>query len=346
MNRTIVAGLPAISRMAPPSAPKRVAIIGAGWAGLVAAKTFVFPAFLETSLIHCRYLEIDPKIQLTIFDAERHLGGVWNKDRCFPGFLADSPTGLYDYSDLPMRDAIGTKDWTDLRGDQVYEYLKTYAEKFSLVERMRLGTRVSRISRHLDKKAWDIEIEGSKEVLTFEKVIVAAGLCSKPHWPNLSVEEFSGLLLHSKDIGLHHQELTSEKIQSVTVYGGCKSAVDAIILCLDAGKKVNWVIRDTGNGPGMMVQIRSFLGIHGARFAGRWKNILTPSIFAIDTFWYRFLHSGKNRLGNFICRRIWAKANTVPLSMEPYKTKSANMEKLMPETKKYVSPTGNISTNC
>jgi dimethylaniline monooxygenase (N-oxide forming) len=340
MNRIVVAGLPAIPRMASTTAPKRVAVIGAGWAGLVAAKTFVFPVLLETCLIHCRYLEIDPKIQLTIFDAERYLGGVWNKDRCFPGFLADSPVGLYDYSDLPMRDALGLKDWSDLPGDQVYEYLKSYAEKFSLMERMRLGTRVSRISRHLDSKAWDLEIQDSGEVLTFAKVIVAAGLCSKPYLPDLPMEDFDGLKMHSKDIGLRHQELTSEKIQSVTVYGGCKSAVDAIILCLDAGKKVNWVIRDTGNGPGMMVQVRSILGIHGARFVGRWKNILTPSIFATGTFWYRFLHSGKSRLGNFICRRIWAKANTVPLTMEPYKTKSSNMEKLVPETKRYVALSG------
>ncbi|KUJ18470.1 FAD/NAD(P)-binding domain-containing protein [Mollisia scopiformis] len=304
--------------MASTSAAKRVVVIGAGWAGLAAAKT---------------YLEIDPKVQLTIFDSERHLGGVWNKDRCFPGFLADSPTGLFDLSDLPMRDAIGMKDWSDLPGDKVYEYLKAYAKKFSLVERMRLGTRVLRVSRHLDKKAWDIEIENSGEVLTFDKVIVAAGLNSKPLWPDLPIDDFEGIVMHSKDIGMRHSELTSEKTHSVTVYGGCKSAVDAIILCLDAGKKVDWVIRDTGNGPGMMVQIRSLFGIHGARFAGRWKNILSPSIFSTDTFWYRFLHSGKSRLGNFICKRIWKKASTVPYTMEPYKTKSSNMEKLMPETK-------------
>ncbi|KAE8443031.1 hypothetical protein EG329_002425 [Mollisiaceae sp. DMI_Dod_QoI] len=296
--------------------PKRVVIIGAGWAGLVAAKT---------------YLEIDPEIQLSIFDSERHLGGVWNKDRCFPGFLADSPAGLFDFSDLPMRDALGIKDWSDLPGDQVYEYLKAYAEKFSLVERMRLGTRVSRISRHRDKQAWDIEIE-TGEILTFDKVIVAAGLNSKPQWPDLPMEDFGGLIMHSKDIGQRYQELTSEKVNRVTVYGGCKSAVDAIILCLDAGKKVDWIIRDTGNGPGMMVQVKSIFGIHGARFAGRWKNILTPSIFATDTFWYRFLHSGKSRLGNWICRRVWKKASSVPLTMEPYKTKSSNMEKLIPET--------------
>jgi hypothetical protein len=60
----------------------------------------------------------------------------------------------------------------------------------------------------------------------------------------------------------------------VTVYDGCKSAVDTVNLCILAGNKVDWIIRDTGNGPGMMVQTRK-RGVHGTRLMGRWKNILT-----------------------------------------------------------------------
>ncbi|KAK0108732.1 hypothetical protein ONS96_002578 [Cadophora gregata f. sp. sojae] len=298
------------------NAPKRVVVIGAGWAGLVAAKT---------------YLQIDPSINLTIFDSERTLGGVWNADRCFPGFLADSPSGLFDYSDLPMRDAIGLKDWSDLPGEKVHEYLKAYAEKFSLVEKMRLNTKISRVTRHVDQRAWDLEIEGSGEVITCEKLLVATGLNSKPNWPDIPLKDFAGLVIHSKDIGTRHADLLSEKVQRVAVYGGCKSAIDAIILCINAGKHVDWIIRETGNGPGMMVQVRK-RGVHGARLIGRFKNILTPSIFSVDSFWYRFLHSGKSRLGNWICKKVWAKASSVPLSMSPYDKKCPNMEKLKPET--------------
>jgi dimethylaniline monooxygenase (N-oxide forming) len=287
-----------------------------GWSGLVAAKT---------------YLEVDPTIKLTIIDAERTLGGVWNADRNYPGFLADSPVGLFDYSDLPMRDVIRLKDWSDLPGEKVYEYLKAYAEKFRLVERMRLSTKVARISRSIDKNGWDVEIANSGEVFTCDKLIVAAGLTSKPSWPDIATEDFNGPVLHSKDVGINHMNLTSEKINRVTVYGGCKSAIDTIILCITAGKKVDWIIRETGNGPGMMVEVRK-RGIHGAALVGRWKNIFTPSIFITSSFCYRFLHSGKSRLGSWICSKVWSKASTVPLTMEPYKTGGENLEKLMPET--------------
>jgi dimethylaniline monooxygenase (N-oxide forming) len=285
--------------------------------------------------IRYRYLQINPNVKLTIFESERKLGGVWNEDRCFPGFLADSPTGLFDYSDIPMRDVIGQKDWTDLSGYKVYEYLRIYAERFALLERLRLETKVSKVSRNVDGQAWDIEIEGSEEVVTCDKLIVASGLNSKPIWPEISREGFDGLAIHSKDIGLHHQELTSEKINRVTVYAGCKSAVDAITLCIMAGKKVDWVIRETGNGPSVMGSMKT-RGVHGARFAGRFKDILTPSIFSTNTFWYRFLHSGNSRLGSWIFRKVWEKVSSVPFTMEPYKTKCPNMEKLMPESQKWV----------
>lgn len=240
---------------------------------------------------------------------------------------------MFDFCDLPMRDAVDLKDWEDLPGEKVYQYLKAYAEKFSLIERMRLGTRISHISRNSDGKAWNLEVAGSIEVVICDKLMIAVGLNSKPNWPQVPREHFNGIAIHSQDIGLRHADLTSEKVHRVTVYGGCKSAIDAIILCIEAGKKVDWVIRETGNGPGMFVVPRKG-GVHLQRFAGRYKNVLTPSIFSLDTCWYRFLHSGKSRIGNWIFKKVWAKASSAPLTMGPYKTKtkSSNMEKLMPET--------------
>jgi hypothetical protein len=35
------------------------------------------------------------------------------------GFYADSPSELFDFSDLPMREVIGLKDWSDLPGNKV-----------------------------------------------------------------------------------------------------------------------------------------------------------------------------------------------------------------------------------
>jgi cation diffusion facilitator CzcD-associated flavoprotein CzcO len=245
--------------------------------------------------------------------------------------MADGPTGLFDYSDLPMRDVIDLKDWSDLPGEKVYDYLHACAARFHLIERLRLSTTISHISRNIDGKAWDVRIADSEEIVTCDKLILATGLYSKPYWPDVPREDFHGFVMHSKEMGIHHRELTSEKVNRITVYGGCKSSVDAIIFCLQAGKKVDWVIRETGNSPGLMAEVRKH-GVHGAILVDRWKNILTPSIFSTTGFWYNFLHSGKSRMGYWICRSLWAKASTAIFTMEPYKTKSPNMEKLMPET--------------
>lgn len=106
--------------------------------------------------------------------------------------MADSPVGLFEFSDIAMKDVVGLKDWSDLPGDKVYEYLQTYANKFGLLkpERLRLETRVSRVFRHSDGKAWNVEIAGSNERLTCEKLIISSGLLSKPNWPDLPTKDF------------------------------------------------------------------------------------------------------------------------------------------------------------
>jgi len=249
----------------------------------------------------------------------------------YPGFVADGPVGMFDYSDLPMTDVLPLKTWGELPGDQVHEYLKKFAEKFALIQRLKLNTKVSKAERNEDGIRWDVRI-GKSEILTCDKLILATGLNSKPNWPDISTSEFSGLAIHSKDVGLYYKDLVSPKVSRVTVYGGSKSAIDTVNMCILQGKRVDWIIRETGNGPSMMIETK-VLGSHAARLVGRWKNIFTPSIFSTTGFWYRFLHSETSKLGAWICSRIWAKASSAPLSSGPYKVRSPNIEMLMPETK-------------
>jgi cation diffusion facilitator CzcD-associated flavoprotein CzcO len=213
-----------------------------------------------------RYLEIDRTIQLTIIDADRTIGGVWSADRIYPGLVADSPVGLFDFSDLPMEEALGLKNWTDIPARKVHEYLDAYANKYGLTERIKLSTKVSNVKRNPDSKGWDLEIESSGEVLSCDKLIVATGLTSEPNWPDIPRDNFNGIVMHCKSVAVHNGSLTSRKVNQVTVYGGCKSGIDAVILCLTAGKKVNWVIRDKGNGPGIKYS-RRFFGIRSRLYA-------------------------------------------------------------------------------
>lgn len=238
-----------------------------------------------------------------------------------------------------MKDVVGLKNWGELPGEKVYEYMEAYAAKFDLNSRLRLNTRISKVSRNEDGKRWDLFIEGSDEVVTCDKLFVATGLTSNPSWPDVPHEDFTGLVMHSKEVGVNYNALTSNKVQRVTVYGGCKSSIDTINMCIAKGKHVDWIIRESGNGPGLMLEVRLLGGrLHGGHFAGRWKNIFNPSIFSVENFWYRFLHSGQSSLGTWIINRFWAKAYETPLKLGPYKHDSENTRKLIPETTRLVHP--------
>lgn len=169
--------------------------------------------------------------------------------------------------------------------------------------------------------------------MSCDKLLIATGLASIPNWPDIPRKDFRGVVMHSKSIGKRHQELIAESVQHVTVYGGCKSAVDAVILCIQAGKHVDWVIREpgNGNGPGMMVEVRLKTGWHGGIFSGRWKSFINLSLFSMTRFAYNFLHSGKSKVGSWIRKKIWNRLGTAPFIMGPYKIWSDNIEKLMPE---------------
>lgn len=260
----------------------RVIIIGAGWTGLAAAKT---------------YIQIQPDILLTVIDEDSSVGGVWSASRVYPGLIADSTAAIFDYSDLPMDVELGLDKWADLPAEQVHEYLERYVDKFDLRSRCMLNTKVTRIQRNEPNEiptTWQIEIETkntdkgtTKGSLMCDKLIIATGIDSTPNFPaDIEWSKFDGQIMHSKEIGKKHNRLTSKDVNNVTVVGGNKSAVDAVNLCALAGKEVDWVIRKEGYGPGALLEARTF-GIHaGALKALRASATIFPNILKSSGFWY------------------------------------------------------------
>ncbi|TFB05122.1 Senecionine N-oxygenase [Trichoderma ghanense] len=290
-------------------------------------------------LMEHRYLQVDPSISLTILDAEATVGGVWSKARCYPGFIADGPVGLFDFSDLPMSKVVGLKNWDELPGIKVHEYLHEYARKFHLLERCKFSCRVTRIRRSPSEKGWTVEAQTASddgktvsESFDCDKLIVAAGNFNTPKYPNVKTSEFNGLVIHTKDIGQKHETLLGKGVETVAVYGGGKSAIDAVNLCIEAGKKVHWIISDKGNGPNMLFNTRLKWGFHVGQFVGRWKDVFSVSIFSIDTFFGRFFYSGRNRLGTWLIGKFWSFATKKTRTGGVYAGMTAeNREKLLPE---------------
>ena len=100
---------------------KNVCVIGAGVAGLTAAKTF-------SARGH----------QVTILERSGDLGGVWEPARSYPDVQTQSPKDLDRFTDKPMPESY--PEWP--KGPQVHAYLADYAREHGLMQRMRFNTKV------------------------------------------------------------------------------------------------------------------------------------------------------------------------------------------------------------
>jgi len=225
-----------------------VIIVGAGVQGLCAAHTF---------------LSIDPCLTLLIIDSKSSVGGVWAKEQLYPGLRANNIQGYYEFTDFPILEAglenMGVRKRGILSGEALYTYLYKYAEHFDLLRRTRLNTKVKRATNdELDAtRAWVLELtstdgtaEKAERLVICSKLIIATGQASQPLCPSFpGMAAFKKPIIHSVKLGTAGQTLVSDaSVAHVTVFGGSKSAHDAVYMFATAGKHVTWLTRRTGRG--------------------------------------------------------------------------------------------------
>jgi Flavin-binding monooxygenase-like len=182
----------------------RVAIIGAGVAGLTTAKVLKQAGH-----------------DVVIYDKAPDAGGVWSRTRRYPGLTTQSPKAQYSLSDFPMpRDY---PEWPT--GAQVQAYLEAYATHFGLDPALRLCTEVT--SAVPASGRWDVTAAGITE--QFDALVVANGVFCEPAVPRYPGEaEFTaagGQVLAGTD--LHDEE--QARGMRVLVVGYGKSACDVTV---------------------------------------------------------------------------------------------------------------------
>jgi cation diffusion facilitator CzcD-associated flavoprotein CzcO len=188
----------------------RIAIIGAGVAGLATAKVL-------TQAGH----------DVVVFDKTPDVGGVWSRTRRYPGLTTQSPKAQYSLSDFPMpRDY---PEWPT--GEQVQAYLAGYAAHFGLDRALRLETEVVSAAPAADGR-WTVDTRdasGTTATDGFDRLVVANGVFCEPAIPAFpGREEFAaagGELLAGTD--LHDAEQARGKHILVVGYG--KSACDVTV---------------------------------------------------------------------------------------------------------------------
>ncbi|THC88657.1 hypothetical protein EYZ11_011902 [Aspergillus tanneri] len=216
-----------------------VAIIGAGWHGLAALKT---------------YHQLHPDASILLLEAASSVGGVWAKHRLYAGLKSNNMRGTYEFSDFPLDESFGVQPGQHVPGPVVQRYMERFVEHFDLTPYIRLNARVH-VADHQSDGSWvltvsDVQSQSeSQQTIATKKLIVCTGITSQPYLPSFVGQDgFDALLFHIRDLPIHQDGLLQPD-KRIAVYGGTKSAWDAVYAAATAGARVDWIIRDNGHGP-------------------------------------------------------------------------------------------------
>lgn len=183
----------------------KIAIVGAGFAGISSAKVL-------------RQLGHD----VIVFEKTPDIGGVWSQSRRYPGLRTQNDKGTYCLSDLKMPRSY--PEWPS--GEQVQQYLQSYAEQFGLTPYLRLNTEVSHAAPAV-VGGWDVTAGG--ETTHYDHLVLASGIFSLPFVPPIDgveiLREYGGEIMPSGD--LHSLDQVRGKHTIVLGYG--KSACDIAV---------------------------------------------------------------------------------------------------------------------
>ncbi len=185
--------------------PLRHCIIGAGAAGLTAAKNFR-----------------ERSIAFDCLEKNADIGGLWNA--ALPGAAVHKTTHMVSskrmsrFNGFPM-----PASYPDYPSHvQVLDYLRSYAEAFDLTRDIQFNTIVERAEPQDGR--WRIQVAGEAGPRTYSGVVVANGHHFKPHTPEFP-GQFSGEVMHVRDYE-GPEQLNGKR---VLIVGGGTSGCDVAV---------------------------------------------------------------------------------------------------------------------
>ncbi|MFR9794884.1 flavin-containing monooxygenase [Streptomyces sp. MS06] len=195
----------------------RVAVIGAGAAGLATTK-----ALLEAGC------------DVVAHEKGDRPGGLWARDNAsglspaYASLHLNTSKRRTQFADFPM-----PAQWTDYpSADQVAGYLTDYARAFELTGHIRFRTTVTAVDRDGSGPGWRVGTEDGRED-RFDAVVVANGHNWDPRWPAPAYPgAFTGDQMHA------HDYRTAEVFRGkrVLVVGTGNSAMDIAVDASYAGR--------------------------------------------------------------------------------------------------------------
>jgi dimethylaniline monooxygenase (N-oxide forming) len=200
---------------------RRVAVVGAGPSGLVAAKSLK-----------------EEGLEPVVFEQADGVGGQWYGPSAhsgvWPGMRANTSKTLDAFSDFPPSESVPMFP----RFEDFRDYLRSYAKAFDLNQSIRLRTPVQRIER--DDGRWRI-VTGDGGGESFDGIVIASGRFNRPRGPVIEgLEGFKGEVVHS----FHYRGRDAFRGKRVVVLGNSVSGTEiASDLAIDDSIRVTAALR-------------------------------------------------------------------------------------------------------
>jgi 4-hydroxyacetophenone monooxygenase len=156
----------------------RVAVIGAGMSGLLAAHR------LRQAGVEVVVLEKNPDV-----------GGTWF-DNTYPGCRVDVPNHLYSYSFDP---ALWPQHYSSQ--EVLREYFSDFADRNELRDVIRFDHEVTAMRWDEGSATWHLDVrttDGTTDAVTANAVVSAVGQLNRPRMPDIAgMDTFAGPAFHS-----------------------------------------------------------------------------------------------------------------------------------------------------
>ncbi|KAF8320350.1 FAD/NAD(P)-binding domain-containing protein [Clavulina sp. PMI_390] len=169
-----------------------VAIIGAGFTGLAAAK-------------NC----IEEGLEPIVFERDSAVGGLWRykpDDVSGPGVMKNTVPSFskhrMGFTDFPMPDdcpLFPTADW-------MVSFIESYAKQFNLLPKIRFNSAVTSVDFAPADEGVKFAVKykssensiGEEQAIVVDRVVVATGACTLPYTPAVEgIERFGGPVVHA-----------------------------------------------------------------------------------------------------------------------------------------------------